>query len=273
MSARICHYCILGCWAAPAAGCCFSACPCRIRRPGCPCPCTCVSSSRPPYLCRSKAWVYLVDVDSAALKAAGLRQLQERPGALERQQQQPGPEQAPAAAAAAPAGSSGRSGPAAEPVVVVGCGPAGLFAALELAEAGVKVRGRAAGSLPAGAADERCCVCRPSCRRNASCRRQRAVASACWGWRIPKLLPAGCGSRPAHGIPLPTLPPQVVLLERGQPVEVRGKDIGALFVRRKVNPESNLCYGEGGAGALLLLPPCLRAAPALAPCGACCTAS
>lgn len=41
---------------------------------------------------------------------------------------------------------------------------------------------------------------------------------------------------------------QVVLLERGQPVEVRGKDIGALFVRRRVNPESNLCYGEGGAG-------------------------
>ncbi len=41
---------------------------------------------------------------------------------------------------------------------------------------------------------------------------------------------------------------QVILLERGQPVEVRGKDIGALFVRRRVNQESNLCYGEGGAG-------------------------
>lgn len=40
----------------------------------------------------------------------------------------------------------------------------------------------------------------------------------------------------------------MVLLDRGQPVEVRGKDIGALFVRRQINPESNVCYGEGGAG-------------------------
>eukprot|EP00891_Asterochloris_glomerata_P009393 jgi/Astpho2/9393/fgenesh1_pm.00145_%23_3_t len=40
----------------------------------------------------------------------------------------------------------------------------------------------------------------------------------------------------------------VVLLERGQPVEVRGRDIGALLVRHKLNPDSNLCYGEGGAG-------------------------
>lgn len=82
---------------------------------------------------RSKCWVYLVDVNSAALKAAGLRQLQERPGALERQEQQASP------AAAAPAGAASRSGAAAEPVVVVGSGPAGLFAALELAEAGIKV--------------------------------------------------------------------------------------------------------------------------------------
>jgi len=40
----------------------------------------------------------------------------------------------------------------------------------------------------------------------------------------------------------------VTLIERGQPVEKRGKDIGSLFVRRRLNPESNLCYGEGGAG-------------------------
>ena len=40
----------------------------------------------------------------------------------------------------------------------------------------------------------------------------------------------------------------VVLLERGRPVEDRGKDIGALFVRSRLDPESNLCYGEGGAG-------------------------
>jgi uncharacterized FAD-dependent dehydrogenase len=31
-------------------------------------------------------------------------------------------------------------------------------------------------------------------------------------------------------------------------VEERGRDIGALFVRRRLNEESNLCYGEGGAG-------------------------
>jgi len=63
-------------------------------------------------------------------------------------------------------------------VVVIGAGPAGLFAALKLAEAGVSV----------------------------------------------------------------------IILERGQPVEKRGKDIGALFNRKVLNRESNLCYGEGGAG-------------------------
>ncbi len=40
----------------------------------------------------------------------------------------------------------------------------------------------------------------------------------------------------------------VVLLERGQAVEQRGKDIGRLLVRHQLDPESNLCYGEGGAG-------------------------
>lgn len=39
-----------------------------------------------------------------------------------------------------------------------------------------------------------------------------------------------------------------IIIERGEPVEVRGRDIGALFNRKILNGESNLCYGEGGAG-------------------------
>lgn len=39
---------------------------------------------------------------------------------------------------------------------------------------------------------------------------------------------------------------KVTLVERGQAVEGRGKDIGALMVRRLLNAESNLCYGEVG---------------------------
>lgn len=41
---------------------------------------------------------------------------------------------------------------------------------------------------------------------------------------------------------------KVILFERGQAVEQRGRDIGALFVRGRLDPDSNLCYGEGGAG-------------------------
>ncbi|MDQ6965382.1 MAG: FAD-dependent oxidoreductase, partial [Mariprofundaceae bacterium] len=62
--------------------------------------------------------------------------------------------------------------------IVVGAGPAGLFAALELAESGMRV----------------------------------------------------------------------TLLERGQPVESRMRDIGRLRSRGELNTESNICFGEGGAG-------------------------
>ncbi|KAG8085573.1 hypothetical protein GUJ93_ZPchr0010g9037 [Zizania palustris] len=41
---------------------------------------------------------------------------------------------------------------------------------------------------------------------------------------------------------------EVTLLERGQAVEQRGRDIGALAVRRILHSESNFCFGEGGAG-------------------------
>lgn len=39
-----------------------------------------------------------------------------------------------------------------------------------------------------------------------------------------------------------------IIIERGQPVEIRGRDIGALFNRKILDPNSNLCYGIGGAG-------------------------
>lgn len=40
-----------------------------------------------------------------------------------------------------------------------------------------------------------------------------------------------------------------IIVERGQAVEQRGLDIGALMGRRRIlNPDSNLCFGEGGAG-------------------------
>ncbi|MDQ6981743.1 MAG: NAD(P)/FAD-dependent oxidoreductase [Mariprofundus sp.] len=41
---------------------------------------------------------------------------------------------------------------------------------------------------------------------------------------------------------------QVTLLERGKAVEARMRDIGRLRSRGELNPESNICFGEGGAG-------------------------
>lgn len=40
-----------------------------------------------------------------------------------------------------------------------------------------------------------------------------------------------------------------IVLERGKPVEEREKDVLALKERGILDPESNVCYGEGGAGA------------------------
>ncbi len=41
---------------------------------------------------------------------------------------------------------------------------------------------------------------------------------------------------------------RVTLLERGKPVESRMRDIGRLRSRGELNTESNICFGEGGAG-------------------------
>ncbi len=75
----------------------------------------------------------------------------------------------------APAFPAPRAG---RPVVIVGAGPAGLFAALRVAE---------------------------------------------------------------HGVP-------AVVLERGKPVQARRRDLARLNREGIVNPESNYCFGEGGAG-------------------------
>ncbi|KAL9224157.1 hypothetical protein vseg_000221 [Gypsophila vaccaria] len=59
------------------------------------------------------------------------------------------------------------------------------------------------------------------------------------------------GSGPAGlfaALVLGELGADVTLIERGQPVEQRGRDIGALIVRQVIQPESNFCFGEGGAG-------------------------
>jgi len=81
----------------------------------------------------------------------------------------------PAAAPALPTFAAPRAG---RPVVIVGAGPAGLFAALRLAE---------------------------------------------------------------HGVP-------AVILERGKPVQARRRDLALLNREGTVDPESNYCFGEGGAG-------------------------
>lgn len=41
---------------------------------------------------------------------------------------------------------------------------------------------------------------------------------------------------------------RVTLLERGKPVETRMRDIGRLRSRGELDTESNICFGEGGAG-------------------------
>ncbi len=46
-----------------------------------------------------------------------------------------------------------------------------------------------------------------------------------------------------------TLGLRPVILERGKDVHARKSDMAAINLRGEVNPDSNYCYGEGGAGA------------------------
>lgn len=65
----------------------------------------------------------------------------------------------------------------------------------------------------------------------------------------PKVAVVGSGpSGLFAALVLGELGAEVTMIERGQPVEHRGRDIGALVVRRVLQPESNFCFGEGGAG-------------------------
>ncbi|XP_019417180.1 PREDICTED: uncharacterized protein LOC109328253 isoform X2 [Lupinus angustifolius] len=67
--------------------------------------------------------------------------------------------------------------------------------------------------------------------------------------RKPKIAIVGSGpSGLFASLVLAEFGADVTLIERGQPVEKRGRDIGALVVRRILELESNFCFGEGGAG-------------------------
>lgn len=63
--------------------------------------------------------------------------------------------------------------------------------------------------------------------------------------RKPKIAVVGSGpSGLFAALVLAELGADVTLIERGQPVEKRGRDIGALVVRRILELESNFCFGE-----------------------------
>lgn len=61
----------------------------------------------------------------------------------------------------------------------------------------------------------------------------------------PKIVVVGSGpSGLFASLVLGELGAEVTLIERGQSVEQRGRDIGALVVRRILHKESNFCFGE-----------------------------
>ncbi|KAF3795882.1 C Uncharacterized protein [Nymphaea thermarum] len=76
------------------------------------------------------------------------------------------------------------------------------------------------------------------------------------GGKKPKIAVVGSGpSGLFASLVLAELGADVTLIERGQAVEQRGRDIGALVVRRILQPESNICFGEDKLLSLLFLPP------------------
>lgn len=72
--------------------------------------------------------------------------------------------------------------------------------------------------------------------------------------RKPKIAVVGSGpSGLFAALALAELGADVTLIERGQAVEKRGRDIGALVVRRILELESNFCFGEVVSCTLLYL--------------------
>lgn len=63
--------------------------------------------------------------------------------------------------------------------------------------------------------------------------------------RKPKIVIVGSGPAGLFAsLVLAEFGADVTLIERGQPVEQRGRDIGALVVRKILQMESNFCFGE-----------------------------
>lgn len=67
----------------------------------------------------------------------------------------------------------------------------------------------------------------------------------------PKARPVIIGAGPAGIFAAYTLAEaglKPIILERGRPVEKRGRDVSALYSKGVLDTESNVCFGEGGAG-------------------------
>jgi len=74
-------------------------------------------------------------------------------------------------------------------------------------------------------------------------------------WRLPKApdgpRPVIVGAGPAGlfaALALAEAGWAPIVIERGKAVKERGRDVSRLYAQGELNPESNVCYGEGGAG-------------------------